>query len=83
MRQKKALDYYQIIMGKTYTECNPTMIHRTELMNNENEYMDRKIIKEKCRCKFKSTCVELLGALERWDTELSKQLFDVLKNNQI
>jgi hypothetical protein len=45
--------------------------------------MDREVIKKNCRCKFKSTCLELIWALERWDTELSKQLFNVLKNNQI
>jgi hypothetical protein len=60
MREEKTLDYYQIIMGKTYTECNPTMIHRKELISDDGIYMDREVIKKNCRCKFKSTCLELI-----------------------
>lgn len=71
------------IMANRYKECKPTMIHRKELISDDGIYMDREIIKEKCLCKFKSTCIELIWALERNDTKMVDQLFDVLNGNQI
>lgn len=68
---------------KTYSECKPTIIHRTELMSDDWVYMDKDLIKEKCRCKFKSTCLELIGSLERDDKNTINQLLNVLKNNQL
>ena len=65
---------------ETYKDCNPRMIHRKELISDDGIYMDREVIKKNCRCKFKSTCIELLGALERDDKKLVWELFNVLKS---
>ena len=65
---------------ETYKDCNPRMIHRKELISDEWIYMDREIIKKKCQCKNRSTCIELLWALERDDKKLVWELFNVLKS---
>ena len=67
---------------KIKKDCDPTIIHRNELLSNDNEYMDKETIKKKCLCKNKSTCLSLLEALQRKDINMVNNLIDVLKSNK-
>lgn len=66
---------------KNKQNCDPTIIHRKELISNDGIYMDRAVIKDKCLCKNKSTCLSLLEALDRKDEKTINQLLGVLKSN--
>ena len=61
-------------MRKTFTECHPTIVYDDTLMTDDYEYLNKDIIREKCSCVHKSTCLAIVDLMLNGKIQEAKDL---------
>ena len=51
-------------MANTYSNCEPSICNRKDLMTNGGEFVNTEMVKNKCKCELRIICFELLKLLK-------------------